>query len=56
MGVLIAQELADYVVLTDPKQGNLKPMIALILNFVSGLSIILGIITVMAQVCALPSH
>merc|ERR1712216_623254 len=44
----IAQELADYIVLTDPKQGNLKPIIALVLNFISGLSIILGIVIIMS--------
>merc|ERR1719387_560490 len=43
------QELGDYIVLTDPKLGGLKPAMALVLNFVSGLSIILGIIIVMAQ-------
>jgi zinc transporter ZupT len=44
----IAQELSDYIVLTDPKQGNLRPAAALILNFVSGLSVVLGIVLVLS--------
>ena len=44
----IAQEIADYVVLTDPKQGNLKPLTALILNFLSGTSVVLGAIIVLS--------
>ncbi len=38
----LAQEIADYVVLTDPKQGNLSPKRALALNFLSGTSVVLG--------------
>ena len=45
----IAQELSDYLVLTDPKQGNLSPFVALLLNFISGLSVILGAVIVLAQ-------
>jgi len=45
----IAQELADYVVLTDPKQGKLKPPVALGLNFISGLSGLLGVVVVMSM-------
>jgi len=43
----IAQELADFVILTGPK-GKLKPKTALTLNFVSGLSVLLGGIIVLA--------
>jgi len=42
----LAQEVSDYLVLTDPMQGNLKPLTALLLNFVSGLSVVLGAIIV----------
>merc|ERR1711907_789524 len=45
----IAQEIADYFVLTDAKQGALTPFMALALNFVSGLSVILGAIIVLGQ-------
>ena len=45
----VGQEIADYLVLTNPSQGNLKPLKALALNFVSGLSVILGVIIVLAQ-------
>jgi len=38
----LAQEVSDYLVLTDPMQGNLKPWKALVLNFVSGLSVVVG--------------
>jgi len=44
----IAQEISDYFVLTDPKQGNLKPVLALALNFVSGVSVLLGAVIVMS--------
>jgi zinc transporter ZupT len=40
----IAQELADYLVLVDPFQGDLAPLPALSLNFVSGMSVILGVL------------
>ena len=40
----IAQELADYLVLVDPFQGDLAPLPTLTLNFVSGLSVILGVL------------
>lgn len=42
----LAQELADYFLLTN--QCGLKPVIALLLNFVSGLSGVLGAIIMMA--------
>lgn len=45
----LAQEISDYLVLTDPMQGNLKPLAALALNFVSGLSIVLGAIIVVGS-------
>ena len=45
----IAQELADYLVLTDPAQGNLAPKTALLFNFFSGTSVILGAIIILAQ-------
>jgi zinc transporter ZupT len=41
-----AQEVADYMVLTDPLQGNLKPALALALNFISGTSVFLGVVTI----------
>merc|ERR1719486_745130 len=34
----LAQEISDYLVLTDPAQGNLKPFKALFLNFITGTS------------------
>ena len=40
----IAQELADYLVLVDPFQGDLAPLPTLTLNFVSGMSVILGVL------------
>lgn len=45
----IAQEIADFIVLTDPKQGKLKAPLALVLNFVSGLSVMLGVVIVMSM-------
>merc|ERR1712216_392922 len=45
----IAQEISDYVVLTDPEQGRLQPWMALSLNFLSGLSVILGVLVILAQ-------
>ena len=44
----IAQEISDFVVLTDPKQGALKPFTALGFNFVSGLSVLLGVIVILS--------
>jgi len=44
----LAQELADYVLLTDPKKGNLKPAIALLLNFISGLSVLVGVVIMLS--------
>jgi len=43
----IAQEVSDFVVLTDPLQGGLKPFKALFLNFLSGTSVILGVVVVL---------
>ena len=45
----IAQEISDYVVLTDPEQGRLQPWQALILNFLSGLSVVFGVLVILAQ-------
>ena len=45
----LAQEISDYFVLTNPNQGNLKPPIALLLNFLSGFSVLLGVIITMAS-------
>jgi len=42
----IAQELSDFLVLTNPEQGGLKAPTALLLNFVSGLSVLLGVVIV----------
>ncbi len=42
----VAQELADYIILTDA--GKLSPFAALSLNFASGLSVMLGAIIVLA--------
>jgi zinc transporter ZupT len=44
----LAQEVSDHVILTDPAQGNLTPLRALALNFLSGISVLLGTITVMS--------
>merc|ERR1712178_243121 len=45
----LAQEIADYIVLTSPVHGNLTPVTALLLNFLSGTSVILGAIIVLAS-------
>jgi len=45
----IAQEMSDYVVLTDPEQGRLQPWQAIILNSLSGLSVVLGVLVILAQ-------
>jgi len=45
----IAQEMSDYVVLTDPEQGRLQPWQAIIFNFLSGLSVVLGVLVILAQ-------
>lgn len=44
----LAQEISDYLVLTDPRQGDLHPLAALGLNFLSGLSVILGAIIMLS--------
>jgi len=43
----LAQEVSDYVVLTE--LGGLKPLVALFLNFVSGISVVLGAIIVLSN-------
>jgi zinc transporter ZupT len=43
----IAQEVSDYVLLTDPLQGGLKPVKALFLNFLCGTSVIFGVVVVL---------
>ena len=45
----LAQEVSDFLVLTDPEQGNLSPLKALALNVLAGLSVVLGTIIVLAQ-------
>jgi len=40
----LAQELADYILLTG--KGGLSPLVALVLNFISGLSVVLGAIII----------
>jgi len=45
----IAQEIADYFVLTDPKLGALTPAKALFLNFLSGTSVIMGAMIIVGQ-------
>jgi len=44
----LAQEISDYFVLTNPNQGNLKPPVALLLNFLSGFSVLFGVIATMS--------
>ena len=44
----LAQEISDYFVLTSPSQGNLKPAVALLLNFVSGFSVLIGVCITMS--------
>mmetsp|Transcript_10110 Transcript_10110/g.18839 ORF Transcript_10110/g.18839 Transcript_10110/m.18839 type:complete len:470 (+) Transcript_10110:67-1476(+) len=43
----LPQEFADFVVLTGP-EARLKPIIALLLNFLSGLSVLLGAIIILS--------
>ena len=38
----LAQEISDYMVLTQPHQANLRPLHALLLNFLSGTSVLIG--------------
>jgi hypothetical protein len=38
----LAQEISDYVVLTQPSQANLPPLHALFLNLLSGTSVLFG--------------
>lgn len=45
----IAQEIADFLVLTDPSLGALTVPYALLFNFLSGTSVILGAIIILAQ-------
>jgi len=44
----LAQELSDYAVLTNEDQGGFKSITALALNFISGLTVLLGVIIVLA--------
>jgi len=44
----LPQELADYFIMTGPGAG-LGPVLALVLNFVSGMSVVLGAIIVLAS-------
>lgn len=46
IGHEIAQELSDYLVLTSAVQGGLKPVKALLYNFLSGMGVLLGVIIV----------
>merc|ERR1712216_1119077 len=45
----LAQEISDFVVLTDPKQGALKALTALGFDFVSGLSVLIGVLIILSQ-------
>lgn len=45
----IAQEIGDYVLLTHPKQGNLWAPWALLVNFLSGTGVIIGVLIVLGQ-------
>jgi len=49
IGHEIAQEISDYVVLTNPAQGGLKPAVALLLNFLSGTSVLFGVIAILGS-------
>eukprot|EP00756_Hemistasia_phaeocysticola_P040910 Hpha_TRINITY_DN16889_c5_g3::TRINITY_DN16889_c5_g3_i1::g.148321::m.148321 len=44
----LAQELADFFVLTNPKQGGLSTLLALLLNLASGTSVFIGIVVAMS--------
>jgi len=44
----LTQELSDYLVLVNPQQGGLKPGLALLLNFVSGISVTIGVVIIFA--------
>ena len=45
----LAQEISDYLVLTNPHQGNLKPGMALLLNFLSGFSVLFGVLATLSS-------
>ena len=45
----IGQEIADYLVLTDPAQAALAPAKALVFNFVSGTSVLLGVLFILTR-------
>merc|ERR1712216_16287 len=45
----LAQEISDFVVLTNPRQGALKALTALGFNFVSGLSVLIGVLVILSQ-------
>jgi len=44
----LAQEISDYLVLTNKDQGDLKPFMALGLNFLSGMSVLFGVCIVLS--------
>jgi zinc transporter ZupT len=44
----VAQEISDYLILTSPLQGGLRPFTALALNFLCGLGAVLGALIVLA--------
>ncbi len=45
----VAQELSDFSILTSPSQGALGTALALALNFVSGLSVVIGVLAVLGS-------
>jgi len=45
----LAQEIADFFVLTNPKQGGLATWVALVANLVSGTSVFIGICVAMSM-------
>ena len=45
----LAQEIADYAVLTSPVGGAMKPHWALLVNFASGLSVVVGVVVLLAS-------
>ena len=45
----LAQEISDFFVLTNPSQGGLKPWVALVVNFISGLSVCLGVVIMLGS-------
>jgi zinc transporter ZupT len=45
----VAQELSDFTILTSPGQGGLSVVVALALNFISGLSVVIGVLAVLGS-------